>query len=123
MVRLMKERENLNVVSDQVGSPTYAADLAGLFMHIIDDGKWLPGIYHYSNEGVISWYDFALAIKQITTSKCAVHPIPTTSYPTPAKRPSYSALDKDKIKSAYSVQIPPWEESLKTCLERLYSGT
>ncbi|MEJ7735867.1 MAG: dTDP-4-dehydrorhamnose reductase [Chitinophagaceae bacterium] len=119
MMRLMKERENINVVSDQHGSPTYAADLALLFLHIIGSGHWVPGIYHYSNEGIISWYDFAVAIKELSASNCIVHPIPTSSYPTPAKRPVYSAFDKGKIKSVFDIPIPDWKESLQKCVEKL----
>lgn len=119
MMRLMAERTELNVVEDQVGSPTYAADLAKAIMDIVASGKWESGIYHYSNEGRISWYDFAVAIKKRTGSECAVNPIPTSAYPTPAKRPKYSLLNKDKIKTIYEVQIPGWEESLEKCISLL----
>lgn len=119
MMRLMAERPELNVVSDQVGSPTYAADLAKAIMDIVASGKWESGIYHYSNEGRISWYDFAVAVKNLIGSRCAVHPIPTTAYPTPAKRPKYSLLNKEKIKTVYSVKVPDWESSLKECVEIL----
>ncbi len=123
MMRLMKERESLNVVSDQVGSPTYAADLAKAILTIIaenaESGKWKAGIYHYSNAGVISWYDFAATIKRLTESNCAVNPIPTSSYPTPAKRPSYSVMSKEKIKSVYNIEPPGWESSLVKCLNLL----
>jgi len=123
MIRLMKERESLNVVSDQVGSPTYAADLAHAIMKIIanieknDSNK--NGIYHYSNEGSISWYEFAVAIKELTNSSCKVNAIPTSQYPTPAKRPHYSMLDKSKIKSTFNIEIPGWKESLARCIDRL----
>ncbi|MEP6728335.1 MAG: dTDP-4-dehydrorhamnose reductase [Bacteroidota bacterium] len=124
MMRLMKERSSLNVVNDQLGSPTYAADLAKLILEIIaesqnDEKKWVPGIYHYSNEGIISWYDFAVAIKNLTSSNCEVHPVPTSMYPTPAKRPAYSALDKGKIKSVYHTLVPAWEKSLSICINRM----
>jgi dTDP-4-dehydrorhamnose reductase len=124
MMRLMKERESLNVVSDQVGSPTYAADLAKGILDIIAGseqvaGKWVPGIYHYSNEGIISWYDFAVAIKVLTGSNCIVNPIPATAYPTPAKRPAYSAFNKDKIKSTYHLTIEDWKTSLSAAINRL----
>lgn len=116
MLRLMGERESLNVVSDQVGSPTYAADLAKALLDMvvaIDANPSLPGgIYHYSNEGVISWYDFAVAIAEISGSKCQVNPIPTSAYPTPAKRPAYSVLSKEKIKRDFVVEIPAWRDSL-----------
>lgn len=119
MLKLMQEREELNVVSDQVGSPTYAADLAAAILHIISSGKWKGGIYHYSNEGVISWYDFAVAIKELSGFTCVVNPIPTLQYPTPAKRPAYSVLDKSKIMATFDLPIPDWKKSLATCLERL----
>jgi len=119
MIRLMKERESINVVSDQTGSPTYAADLAEAIMQIISKPDPEPGIYHYSNEGRISWHEFALAIKEMTGSTCRVNPIPTSQYPTPARRPSYSLLDKSKIKSTFGLTIPNWNESLKKCIVRL----
>ncbi len=124
MMRLMKERESLNVVSDQVGSPTYAADLAKVILEIIDRnepvaGKWVRGIYHYSNEGIISWYDFAVAIKTLTGSSCTINPISTAAYPTPAKRPAYSAFNKDKIKSTYHLVIKDWKTSLSVAINRL----
>jgi len=124
MMRLMKERTSLNVVNDQWGSPTYATDLASVILSVIASstagpGKWVPGIYHYSNEGVINWYQFATAIQKITGSTCAVHPIPTTMYPTPAKRPAYSVMDKNKIKSVYDAGIPAWESSLAICIGRM----
>lgn len=119
MLKLMQERDELNVVSDQVGSPTYAADLAAAILHIISFGKWKAGIYHYSNEGVISWYDFAVAIKELTGSNCKVNAIPTSAYPTPAKRPAYSVLDKSKIMATFDLLIPGWKNSLATCLKRI----
>ncbi|HKP32305.1 MAG TPA: dTDP-4-dehydrorhamnose reductase [Chitinophagaceae bacterium] len=119
MMRLMNERENLNVVSDQHGSPTYAADLAEVILKIISKEKIIPGIYHYSNEGSISWYEFAEAIKEMTGSNCRINPIPTTQYPTPAKRPAFSLLDKTKIKSTFDLEIPDWKTSLKKCIVRL----
>jgi dTDP-4-dehydrorhamnose reductase len=119
MIRLMNERNEINVVSDQIGSPTYAADLAKVILDIISSGTWESGIYHYSNEGKISWYEFALAIKEKLGSNCKVNPIATTAYPTPAKRPHYSLLNKEKIKSAFSLQIPDWKTSLHHCMERL----
>ncbi|MFT3936679.1 MAG: dTDP-4-dehydrorhamnose reductase [Chitinophagaceae bacterium] len=124
MMRLMKERESLNVVNDQVGSPTYAADLATFIISIVeattnDSKNWTPGIYHYSNEGIISWYDFAVAIRNGINSKCAVNPIPTAMYPTPAKRPAYSAMDKSKVKRVYNAIVPQWQESLAICLKQM----
>lgn len=119
MLKLMSEREELNVVSDQFGSPTYAADLAEAILQIISSGQWHPGIYHFSNEGIISWYEFAVAVKELSGNICKLNPIPTSQYPTPAKRPAYSVLDKTKIQSAFSVQIKDWKASLETCLSRL----
>lgn len=119
MIRLMNERAQLNVVSDQIGSPTYATDLAAAVMTIIGSGKWLPGIYHYSNEGKISWYDFAMAIKTFISSECVITPIATAAYPTPAKRPAYSLLNTEKIRKSYEVNIPNWKHSLAVCINRL----
>lgn len=119
MLNLMNEREELNVVSDQVGSPSYAADLAGAIMKIISDGNWQPGIYNYSNEGVISWFDFALAIRDAAGITCKVNPIAASQYPTPAKRPPWSVLDKTKIQQTFGIKPPDWKVSLITCLSRL----
>ena len=118
MLRLMKEKESINVVNDQFGCPTYAADLAVAIMHIIASGKSHenPGIYHYTNAGITNWYEFALAIKKLTGSNCNVNPITTAEYPTQAKRPAYSVLDTTKITSTFGLAIPEWEESLKMCL-------
>lgn len=122
MLRLMKERESINVVSDQVGAPTYAADLASAILQIIDGGKWQAGIYHYSNQGRISWYDFAVAIRDLSGLGCAVNPIPSAQYPTPARRPSFSLLDTSKIRNTFNLSIPDWESSLKVCLHQLNQG-
>ena len=119
MMRLMKERESINVVDDQVGSPTYAADLAQVIMHIISQNPKAGGIYHYSNDGRISWYEFAVAIKDLTGSRCKVNPIPSSQYPTPAKRPQYSLLDKARIASTFLVPIAHWKESLEVCVRKL----
>jgi dTDP-4-dehydrorhamnose reductase len=119
MLRLMKERDTLNVVSDQVGAPTYAADLASAIMHIISGGKWTPGIYHYSNKGRISWFDFAVAIRDAAKLNCSVQPIGTEQYPTPARRPAYSLLDTHKIRETFGLNIPEWKASLELCLTRL----
>lgn len=119
MIRLMKEKESIQVVNDQVGSPTYAADLAKCIMQIIDSGKFVAGIYHYSNEGKISWFDFAVSIKELINSQCQVNPIPSSRYPTAAKRPKYSLLDKTKIKSVYGVEITAWKSSLIECINQL----
>ena len=118
MLRLMKEREALNVVSDQEGCPTYAADLAAAIMQMITLNKLAaqPGIYNYSNTGVINWYQFAVAIKELSGSKCMVHPIPSSNYPTPAKRPFYSVMDTTKIQQTFNIDIPFWKDSLQKCL-------
>lgn len=119
MCRLMQERESLGVVNDQIGTPTYAADLAQVIMKVIENNVWKGGFYHYSNEGEISWYDFACMIKEIKGFNCEVNPISSSAFPTPAKRPTYSLLDKSKIKKEYSIDIPYWEESLKIMLAKL----
>ncbi len=119
MRKLMSEREDLNVVNDQVGSPTYAADLAEVIMQIIAGGKWAPGMYHFSNAGVISWYDFAMAIKELSGFSCRVHPITSAEYPTPAKRPAYSVMDTSKIFSTFSLSPKNWKDSLQVCLQKL----
>jgi len=114
--RLCKEREELNVVFDQVGTPTYAADLATAILNIVQqsitDNLFVPGIYHYSNEGVCSWYDFAKEIARKAYSQCQINPIESKDYPTPVKRPFYSVLNKSKIKNTYNLKIPHWRESL-----------
>ncbi len=120
MLRLGSERSELNVVEDQIGSPTYAADLAGLiYEYIIDYQPQGTEIYHYTNEGVCSWYDFASAIMEIKQLKCKVKAIPGEKYPTPAKRPSYSVLDKNSLKEKFELEIPHWRTSLINCLAHL----
>lgn len=124
MVRLMKEKESISVVNDQLGSPTYAGDLAKVILQILDstckdDKNWKPGIYHFSNEGIISWYDFAIAIRDLIHSTCVVKPIPTSGYPTPAKRPAYSGMDKSIIIKTFQLFIPAWKDSLQLCLKKL----
>lgn len=119
MMRLMQEKESINVVNDQLGSPTYAADLAQAIMEILRSGKWIPGIYHFSNEGIISWYDFAVEIKALIHSYCLVNPVGSDSYPTPAQRPRYSALNIDKIRQTYSISPRNWKESLGECVRKL----
>ena len=113
MQRLMQEKDEINVVNDQIGSPTYAADLAQAMIDIVESSKWIPGIYNYSNEGEISWYEFALSIKEFGGYNCKVGGIPSLSYPTPAKRPEFSLLDKKKIKGTYHLGVPEYKESLK----------
>jgi dTDP-4-dehydrorhamnose reductase len=126
MMRLMKERECINVVNDQLGCPTYAADLARAIMAIIQQNPVavIPHspitphntIFNYCNQGIISWYQFALAIKELTGSNCIVNPILTSQYPTPAKRPQYSVIDNGLIKNTFGIAIPEWKESLEKCL-------
>jgi dTDP-4-dehydrorhamnose reductase len=117
MIRLGKERQELGVIFDQVGTPTYARDLAVAIFAVINQGV-VPGIYHFSNEGVISWYDFAKAIHRIAgITDCEVRPLHTVDYPTPARRPHYSVLDKTKIKETYGISVPYWEESLADCMK------
>lgn len=119
MLRLGKEKAELGVIFDQIGTPTYAADLAQAIMTAVEKGI-KPGVYHFSNEGVISWYDFTKAIHRIAgITTCKVRPLHTSEYPTPANRPHYSVLDKTKIKETYGIEIPYWEESLQKCIERL----
>ena len=122
--RLGKERGQMNVVYDQIGTPTYAADLAKAILDIIliteeKPEKFVPGIYHYSNEGVASWYDFAKAVFEISGVKCAVSPVRSVEFPTPAKRPNFSVLDKSKIKNSFGINIPYWKESLRDCIQKL----
>lgn len=120
MLRLGKEKESLGVIFDQVGTPTYARDLAQTILDIIPQIKnQTPEIYHYSNEGAISWYDFSKAIFELTALPCQVTPITTEQYPTPAKRPHYSLLNKTKIKTEFNLTIPYWRDSLKECLKAL----
>ena len=121
MSRLMQERDSLNVVNDQIGSPTYAADLAQAIMTIITHNHWQAGIYHFSNEGEISWYEFALAIQEIGGFDCVIGGIPSSAYPTPAKRPQYSLLDKTKIKQTFGVVVPEYKDSLVKCMGLLKS--
>ena len=119
MIRLGKEKAELGVIFDQIGTPTYARDLAVAIFAAIEQGV-KPGIYHFSNEGVISWYDFTKAIHRIAgITDCKVRPLHTSEYPTPANRPHYSVLDKTKIKQTYGIEVPYWEESLKECIEKL----
>ena len=117
MQRLLQERDTISVVNDQIGSPTYAADLARAIMVIVTTQDWFSGIYNYSNEGEISWYEFVLAIQEITGDTCEVTGIPSSSYPTPAKRPAYSLLDKTKIKEIYGIVVPEYKDSLAVCLK------
>jgi len=130
MLRLMNERKEINVVNDQLGSPTYAKDLAEAIVEISSSEQLAANsspltvhrsqnIYHFSNDGIISWYDFAVAIKEIKQLDCIINPIPTSSYPTPAKRPAYSGLDKTKIVNTFNIELKNWKESLQQCLALL----
>ena len=133
MMRLMKDRESINVVADQEGCPTYAADLASAIMQIVEQPSTILNhlqqhpttlantqssynIFHYSNKGAINWYQFAVAIKEISGSNCAVNPIPSSHYPTPAKRPGYSVMDTSKIEETFHFGIPEWRDSLQKCM-------
>jgi dTDP-4-dehydrorhamnose reductase (EC 1.1.1.133) len=119
MIRLGKEKSELGVIFDQIGTPTYARDLAVAIFAAINKGI-VPGIYHFSNEGVISWYDFTKAIHRLAgITTCHVRPLHTAEYPTPANRPHYSVLDKTKIKQTYGIEVPYWEESLEVCVRKL----
>ncbi len=119
MIRLMTERDEISVIADQIGSPTYARDLAKAILVIAHSDKWTKGIYHFSNEGEISWYDFAVAIRELQHLDCKINPIATEQYPTPAKRPKYSLLDKTKIKQTFDVEVPEWKASLEEMLNKL----
>lgn len=121
MLNLTKTRNDLSVIFDQIGSPTYAADLANALLHICSNESYLSkkGIYNFSNEGVASWYDFALAIFEIKNIHCKVNPILSLQYPTPAKRQHFSLLNKNKFKTDFNYSIPYWRDSLKICLDKL----
>lgn len=119
MINLGSTRKEINVVADQFGTPTYAADLAAAIHHIINFPTWHPGIYHFTNEGYASWYDFASAIMLMNGLECKVNPIPTSGYPTAAHRPAYSVLSKTKIKETFGINPPHWLEALNRCLTLL----
>ena len=120
MLRLGKERDELNVISDQVGVPTYARDLAFFILHhSLSATNEQVLIYHFTNEGVCSWYDFAIEIMKLGGRTCKVNPIPSSAYPTPAKRPFYSLMDKTSLKKDFHADIPYWKESLEHCVDRL----
>jgi dTDP-4-dehydrorhamnose reductase len=133
MLRLMKEKEEISVVNDQYGSPTYAADLAEAIVQIIADlpnhhrhpeqseGTQLThhGVFNYSNEGVINWYEFATAIKELSGSQCEINPVPASSYPTPARRPAWSVLDKAKIQQTFGIKMKDWKQSLAECIRKI----
>jgi dTDP-4-dehydrorhamnose reductase len=120
----MQEKKEISVVNDQVGSPTYAADLAEVMLQIINDHNnkiinWAPGIYHYSNAGVTSWFEFAQKIKEIQFRNCIIKPVSTAKYPTAAKRPAYSVLDNSKIQHTYKISLKNWESSLEVCMRKM----
>ncbi len=119
MLKLGAERDELKIIADQVGTPTYAIDLAAAILDIITSGSEEFGIYHYSNEGVTSWYDFAKGIFDLSGTQVKIYPIRTSEYPTRATRPAFSVMDKAKIKTTFNIQIPYWRDSLITCLEKL----
>lgn len=119
MMRLMNERDEIGVVADQVGTPTYARDLAQVIMDVVEADAFTQGIYHYSNEGKISWYDFAAAIKEIKGYKTKINAISSDAFPTPANRPNFSLLDKTKIKETFNVSVPYWKDSLEEMLTKL----
>ena len=118
MIQLTAERDSLKVVADQVGTPTYAADLASVIVKAISDGR-RTGVYHFTDEGVCSWFDFACAIRDLAGNKCDIAPCRSEDYPSKAARPHYSVLDKTKVRSDFSISIPHWYESLKKCIDRL----
>jgi dTDP-4-dehydrorhamnose reductase len=119
MLRLMQTKKEISVVADQYGSPTYAADLAQTIIQIINTKNWVPGIYHFSNEGETNWFEFAKVIKENIKADCIIHPISTEQYPTPARRPGYSVLSKEKIKRVYSIIPNHWKDSLAICLNEI----
>lgn len=119
MRKLGRDRDELNVIVDQVGTPTYAIDLAGAILDIIESDNKAFGTYHYSNEGVTSWYDFAKGIFDISEIKVTLNPIPGSAYPTGAIRPAFSVMDKTKIKDTFGIQIPYWRDSLVKCINEL----
>ncbi len=119
MLKLGADRDELRIIADQVGTPTYAIDLAGFILHIIEQESAAYGIYHYSNEGVTSWFDFARAIFDVSETQVKAIPIRTDQYPTRATRPSYSVMDKSKAKETFSIEIPYWRDSLIKCIQKL----
>ena len=122
MLRLMNERNGLKVVADQIGSPTYAKDLADCILKIIEYRKWISGIFHYSNSGSLSWFEFALKIKELSNLECEILPIPSSEFITKAKRPLFSILETKKIQKGYNVKINPYLDSLKHCISILEKG-
>jgi dTDP-4-dehydrorhamnose reductase len=121
MMRLTREKDMLNVVFDQVGTPTYAGDLAAVIYKVISQRLYNDhqGIYHFSNEGVISWYDFALAIAELSGHRCNIRPCHSDEFPSKVKRPNFSVLDKTKVKETFHVDIPYWRDSLRKCINEI----
>ena len=119
MLKLGADRDELNIIADQVGTPTYAIDLANAIFDIIDSDSVAYGVYHYSNEGVTSWFDFAKGIFEISETQVKVNPIPGSAYPTKATRPAFSVMDKSKIKETFKLTIPYWRDSLVACIDKL----
>jgi|SRR6185437_678132 len=122
MLRLFKDKQEINVINDQLGSPTYAADIADMIMQLIsevEEGSSINGILNYCNSGISNWYEFAEEIKSLANSNCIINPIPTTSYKTTARRPAYSVLDTSKIRKLLNLNIPYWKDSLKKCIETI----
>jgi dTDP-4-dehydrorhamnose reductase len=119
MLRLGTERDSLGIIADQVGSPTYGVDLASALLDMIASNKIAYGIYHYSNEGAISWYDFAQAIFELGKVDVTVNPLKTSEYPTKATRPAFSVMDKTKIKTTFGIKVPYWRDSLKIAINKL----
>lgn len=122
MLKLTAEKEQLSVVFDQVGTPTYAGDLAGLIYHIVENNKYIgnEGVYHYSNEGVCSWFDFAHEIVQISgNTKCTIQPCYSDQFPSKVKRPNFSVLDKTKVKQTFEISIPYWKDALIKCINKI----
>ncbi len=122
MLRLSETKDELNIIADQIGTPTYARDLAVAIYAVIEKSSKAYGVYHFSNEGTASWYDFTKAVFEYADVKTKVNPIPTEKYPTPAARPAYSVMDKSKFKQTFDQEIPYWRESLKECLQTLSKG-
>jgi dTDP-4-dehydrorhamnose reductase len=119
MLKLGSERSQLDIIADQIGTPTYAIDLAGAILYIIEFGTANYGVYHYSNEGVASWYDFAKNIFEISDTNVKTSPILTSQYPTKAERPKFSVMDKSKIKMTFGIEVPYWRDSLVECINQL----
>lgn len=119
MLRLMQSRPEVGVVADQWGSPTYAPDLAEAILKILESSTWVPGIYHFSNDGAITWHQFAMAIRDLSGFSCGVKSLTTPEYPTPARRPHYSVLDKSKMVHTFGIALKPWHQSLQACLAQL----